>query len=191
MDDMSEVSSLDASYPSRSLSVTVSEDTAQLKKKPTIAKMDAGKRIQTGFDALIKEVLVPSLLKVGANMAHQLVDLLIFQDPSRIGNGGKRDSDGVYVSYSDRFDDRGRRRGRSETILIDHFNSRDDAYSVLRWMKKRIKNHGDISLGQLYDYLGESRAGNSTDFSICWTDLDEASVFGGGHDWTLELPEPN
>ena len=189
--NMMEVSSLDKDYPSGSLSVRKSEDTGKLTKKPTIEKLDTGKRLSMGFDALLHEVLIPSLLKVGANALHQVVDLLIFQDPSRIGNGRKSSSDGIYVSYSSSYDGSERRRYHSDSILVDHFASKDEAWDVLRWMKKKIRNNGSVSLGHLYDYIGESRAGNSTDFTIVWNDLDDASVYGGGRDWTLELPNPD
>lgn len=184
-----EISSLDADYPRNSLYSGGSEDFSSEEKpssKPIIKKNTRGNQIIDGFKNVVDTVLWPALQRTASTMLKQMIDVLIYQGkgPNRSDSG-----DGLYISYRDS-GSRPLRMARSEGIVLDDFRSRDDALMTLRWMRDRISRSGRVTVGALYDYLGESKNATMLDFSRGWSDLTDASIVRNGSRWSLELPEP-
>lgn len=182
-----EISSLDADYPRNSLysNNNYAENDLKLSQKPTIKQNTVSNQIADGLKNVVDTVLWPSLKRTLSTMLKQMIDVLI--DP---GKTLSREKDSVYRSYDspERFG--GYRSLRKNGITIDDFATKEDAQKVIRWLRIQIAANGKVSLGYLYDYLGESKRSTSLDFDRVWYDVDDVSVVRTGNSWSLELPEP-
>lgn len=192
-----EISSLDADYPRNSLYVTEEQaeakentEKADLSSKPRIAKNTWGKQVSDGFKQVVDTILWPALKRTASDMMKRMVDVII--DPGRpVGRSGSNSD--MYTPYNSLYSGNGVRFGgrfRPSNFLIEDFNTREEAASVLAWMRNQIRMNGRVSVGRLYDYIGESGSASSVDFNRCWTNLDDASIIRNGYKWALELPEP-
>ena len=190
-----EISSLDEDYPRNSIYVKEEkdEDHIELTSKPRITQNTWLNQIVNGFQNVVDTVLWPALKRTASAMGKQMIDIIIWQG-NPPGRGSKDNSD-LYTQYNSMYDrnsiryngggyDFGRR------FVIEDFNTRDEAASTLSWMRRKINADGKVTVGRLYDFIGESGASSTVDFSRAWRNVDDASILRNGMKWSLELPEP-
>lgn len=148
---------------------------------------------------ILFDILVPAIRDMLADIGHSAIDM------ATGGRGGgrryssySRDRRDSYISYNrfyddrrgrrDRDDDRYERRRRSRDLDDLIFESRRDAEDCLERLLDKIEDYGYVSVGYLYDILGETVYGDFTKEDWGWEDLSAARVRKVRGGYLLDLP---
>lgn len=142
---------------------------------------------------ILLDVIIPSIKDLISDVITGGLDLLLFGEHR--SRGGRRGNSGSYTSYSSYYDTKRQPkrdskvsgvRGGGYYVRDIIFSSRGEAEEVLGNMIDTIKDYGMVSVGDLYDMVGE--AGAFTDNAWGWFDLGQASVRRVREGYMLALP---
>lgn len=143
------------------------------------------------WEAVLMDVLIPSLKKLVSEGINTASDLLIYGE-----SRGRNRSDSK-VSYRRYYDDRyGDRResdsrSRSTRNRFDYdelvYETRGEAETVLDKMQETLDRYQLVSVGDMYDFSGVSAPFTSHDYG--WTSLRSAGVRRVRDGYVLDLPK--
>lgn len=165
-------------------------------KKPSFGKRAADlflgdESVEDVKGYILLDVIVPAIKDLISDVIVGGLDMILFGEHR--ARGSRRSNNSVYTSYSNisRNDNRRqpqrsapRRAGYMLKEII--FDSRGAAEEVLGNMIDYLKDYGTVSVGDLYDMVGEP--GQFTDNAWGWYDLGQASVRRVRDGYTLVLP---
>lgn len=142
------------------------------------------------WEAVLMDVLIPSLKKLVSEGINTASDLLIYGE----ARGGRNRSDSK-VSYRKYYDDRDRRESESRRRDVDSrfdyyeivYETRGEAENVLRKMRETLDKYQLVSVGDMYDFSGESAPFTSHNYG--WTSLRAAGVRRVRDGYILDLPK--
>lgn len=138
---------------------------------------------------IVMDVVIPGI----KNAIADVVSIMLFGDPGRLGRGGGRG--GSKISYQKYYrDDRDDRRdyGRPRAAAgFDYddilFETRGDADMVLDGIESAIANYGVASVADLYDLAGMT-CRSYTANKYGWTDIRNAKVIRVRDGYIIQLP---
>ena len=143
------------------------------------------------WEAVLMDVLIPSLKKLVSEGINTASDLLIYGET----RGGRNRSESK-VSYRRYYDDRGDRResesrSRGSRNRFDYeeivYETRGEAERVLDKMLETLDEYKLVSVGDMYDISGEPVPWTSHNYG--WTSLRTASVKRVHDGYVLDLPK--
>lgn len=191
---MAEIRLNDNLYPSNSKNTKEKKVEKVIEGGVKTRKMPLSKRLTHTFIAddvddvksyIFMEVLVPAVKNTISEMVSKALDLMFWGDA-----GGKK-SKGSYISYSSYSSKPKRTSNKKSTDFRDIiYDTRAEAEEVLSNMMDLIVDYGAVSVGDLYDLVGET--GTFTDNKYGWVDLAGAKVHmvrGGGYSISLPRAE--
>lgn len=138
---------------------------------------------------ILMDVVIPAIKKTLSDIVRDGVDMMLFGGRRSSGSSG---TNARYVSYSKMSDRRDERRDYPEnrtrfsydSISLD---SRGDAELVLSRMEDAIEEYGTVSVGDLYDLVGQSC--DHTAYNYGWMNLRNAKVISTRDGYMLDLPK--
>lgn len=149
-----------------------------VKGKASIKKKTKGEKFKEGFfmkdlstikDYIIFEVILPGSKRLAAEMAHSMVDMLLYGERgsykhSDSGSGRIRRYSDEVRSYDKIYDDRRPSRGNGQTrasrgvglysVNNVEFEDRWDAEQVIKKLRETIEEYGLVSVATYYEFCG-------------------------------------
>lgn len=145
------------------------------------------------WDAVVMDVLVPSLKKLVSEGVNTAADLFLYGETRRRRDGRSESRVSYRRYYDDRYGDRRESERRSTTTRnrFDYdqlvYESRGEAEMVLDSMKDTCAEYGLVSVADMYDFSGLSAPFTSHDYG--WTSLRAAEVRRVHDGYVLDLPK--
>lgn len=196
-------------YPGNSNTKTTESESVKpkaqkiVKGKVTTKKPSFGRKFKEVFfgdesadvkSYILLDVLIPAIKDTISDVVSGGLDMLLFGEHR---NRGRRSNNtGSYVSYSSYYANGKQNQTRTRSVPSRGgsgyavrditFESRGEAEEVLGNMIDTIKDYGTVSVGDLYDMIGEP--GVFTDNAWGWFDLGSASVRRVREGYMLILP---
>lgn len=144
------------------------------------------------WEAVLMDVLIPSLKKLVSEGINTASDLLIYGE-TRGGRNRSESKVSYRRYYDDRYGDRreseSRSRGSRSRFDYDDlvYETRGEAEMVLEKMQETLDEYKLVSVGDMYDFSGISAPFTSHDYG--WTSLRTASVRRVRDGYILDLPK--
>lgn len=164
-------------------------------KKPSIGKkfkeVFIGDETADVKSYVLLDVIVPAIKDLISDVVTGGVDMVLFGD--RRTRSRRSSGPGQYTSYSSYYNKPTQTKSRPSEARGGYavreiiFETRGEAEDVLGNMIDTIKDYGMVSVGDLYDMIGEP--GAFTDNAWGWVDLGSASVRRVREGYTLVLPK--
>lgn len=147
---------------------------------------------------ILADVVIPATKNLILDMVSQSIERMLFGTSRGRFSGARRTPLGMslreQVNYGGYSRDREPRRMMSREARARHdfqevvLDTRTEAVEVIENLIKRIHRYGDVTVTDLYDFLGVS--GSFADQRWGWTDLATAEVRQVPGGFLLDLPAP-
>lgn len=171
--------------------------TAKVKKKSELRKAASNFISEDARNIksyLLGDIVVPWVKDLIVDIVTDGINLLIHGERS---HGTHKKKNGVYIDYSgvSKKSSRDRRSSSRDDVKVRQRYSFDDIYletrreaeDVLNMMEDHIEQYDDVSVADLYDFVGVTR--DWTDNKYGWTNLRSADVLRTRDGYLLKLPD--
>ena len=143
------------------------------------------------WEAVLMDVLIPSLKKLVSEGINTASDLLIYGEARGRSRSDSKVSYRRYYDdrYGDRRESESRSRGTRNRFDYDElvYETRGEAETVLDKMQETLDRYQLVSVGDMYDFSGVSAPFTSHDYG--WTSLRSAGVRRVRDGYVLDLPK--
>lgn len=146
---------------------------------------------ERAVNVLVKEIIKPLFDELYTSVGNAILSTIskkIFHTDVEFNrNSSYERSYDTYYKSSRQPVERKAQKNRLDTEAII-FNSRNEADSVLRYLKERIREYGRATLADFYDCVGIST--NFQDETWSWSNVDTAYITPKQGGYSIQLPRP-